>query len=48
MVSVLANQNRVPEARKVLEDAQRQYPANMMIQNLKIRNGEEATGKREQ
>jgi hypothetical protein len=40
MVSVLANQNRLPEARQVLEEAQRQYPANVMLQNYRIENGE--------
>ena len=39
LVSVLANQNRLPEARQVLEGAQQMYPGNMMIQNYKL--GEE-------
>jgi len=41
LVSVLANQNRLPEARRVLEEAQRQYPANMMIQNFRLDNREQ-------
>lgn len=41
LVSVLTNQNRMPEARQVLENAQRQYPANMMIQNYRIKNSDQ-------
>jgi anti-sigma factor RsiW len=41
LVSVLANQNRLPEARQLLRDAQRQYPANMMIQNYRIESSEQ-------
>jgi hypothetical protein len=39
LVSVLANQNRLPEARQVLEGAQQRYPANMMIQNYELKEG---------
>jgi hypothetical protein len=41
LVSVLANQNRLPEARKVLKGAQEKYPANLMIQNYILEGGPE-------
>jgi hypothetical protein len=39
LISLLASQNRLPEARQVLDEARRQFPANMMIQNYKLENG---------
>jgi hypothetical protein len=36
LVAVLERQSRVPEARKVLERAQRLYPANTAIQNFRL------------
>jgi len=40
LVSVLKNQNRLPEAREVLKDAQRQHPSNTMIQNYMLEEGD--------
>lgn len=36
LIQVLENQDRIPEAREVLKNAQRQYPANSVIQNFRI------------
>jgi hypothetical protein len=39
LVSVLASQNRLPEAKRLLDDVQRRYPDNTMIQNYRLGNG---------